>query len=78
MFACATLVGCSLSPSIAVVGAYFPDWLFCLVGGLVGTVVVHAGLSSRGHAGSLGPKPVVYPTLLLLFSLLGWLIFFRN
>jgi cell division protein FtsX len=78
MLGCAACAGCSLSPSIAVLGAFFPDWLFCLVGALVATLVVHTGLSARGHADSLGPKPLVYPTLLLLFALLGWLIFFRN
>jgi hypothetical protein len=80
MFACAACAcaGCSLSPSIAVVGAYFPDWLFCLVGAVVLASVLHAVLGARGHADSLGPKPLVYPVLVLLFSLLGWLIFFRN
>jgi hypothetical protein len=78
MLGCAALAGCSLSPSIAVVGAYFPDWLFCLVGAVLATVLVYAGLSARGRADSLGPAPLVYPTLLLLFALLGWLIFFRN
>lgn len=75
---CTALAGCSLSPSIAVVGAYFPDWLFCLVGATIATAVVYAGLAARGRAHSFGPAPVVYPTLLLLFALAGWLIFFRN
>ncbi|MFM0632442.1 YtcA family lipoprotein, partial [Paraburkholderia xenovorans] len=33
--------GCANSPSIGVLGAYFPDWLFCIVAGVVLTVVIY-------------------------------------
>jgi hypothetical protein len=78
LLGCAAVAGCAFSPSIGVVGAYFPDWLFCLVGAVVATVAVYASLASRGLAENFGPAPVVYPTLLLFFALLAWLIFFRN
>jgi hypothetical protein len=74
----AFLSGCTLSPSIAVVGTYFPDWLFCIVGATGVTVAVYAGLAHRGKADKLGPVEVVYPTLLVFFALVGWLVFFRN
>jgi hypothetical protein len=78
LLGCAAVAGCAFSPSIGVVGAYFPDWLFCLVGAVLATVAVYATLASRGRAENFGPAPVVYPTLLLFFALLAWLIFFRN
>jgi hypothetical protein len=74
----AFLSGCTLSPSIAVLGAYFPDWLFCIVGATCATVAFYAALARRGRADKLGPVQLVYPTLLVLFSLVGWLVFFRN
>lgn len=78
LLGCVAVAGCTLSPSIAVLGAYFPDWLFCLIGGVVATVVVYASLASRERVECFGPAPLVYPTLLLLFTLVGWLIFFGN
>jgi hypothetical protein len=78
LLGCAAVGGCALSPSIGVVGAYFPDWLFCLIAAAVATVAVYASLASRGRAENFGPAPVVYPTLLLFFALVAWLIFFRN
>src|SRR3981081_2394562 len=33
--------GCASAPSIGVLGAYFPDWLFCIVAGVVLTVVIY-------------------------------------
>ncbi|HDS1775803.1 TPA: hypothetical protein QEM49_000264 [Pseudomonas putida] len=34
-FLCALVDGCSTVPSINVFGAYFPDWLFCIMGAIV-------------------------------------------
>jgi hypothetical protein len=62
------LAKCSLS-----VPSYHPDLLL-----IVATVAVCASLAARGRAENFGPAPVVYPTLLLFFALLAWLIFFRN
>ena len=33
--ACILLAGCSQTPTIAMFGAYFPGWLFCIAGGIV-------------------------------------------
>lgn len=42
------LGGCAFAPSIPLLGAAFPDWLLCIVGGVAGTTVVHLALSRRG------------------------------
>lgn len=75
----ATLIsGCVNSPSIAVLGAYFPDWLFCIVAGVVLTVVIHLILR-RLHADDLTrPAAVVYPTLIAFLSLAAWLMLFQH
>ncbi|MGF6754768.1 YtcA family lipoprotein [Paraburkholderia sp. GAS42] len=47
--AVATLIaGCTLAPSANVLGAYFPDWLFCIVAGVAFAVVVYLIPSSDG------------------------------
>jgi hypothetical protein len=77
---CALLGGCATSPSIGVLGAFFPDWLFCMVGAIVVTALIHAGLRAAGllrHPGRL-TLPVAYSALTVTLALVGWLIFFQN
>ncbi|WP_109483656.1 YtcA family lipoprotein [Paraburkholderia sp. C35] len=71
-----TASGCTMPQSISVLGSFFPDWLFCSVAGLVLALLVRAVLIKLGQARALGPPVIVQPTLMLLFALLVWLIFF--
>jgi hypothetical protein len=72
------LQGCAISPSIGVLGAYFPDWLFCIVAGVVLAIVSFLLLKRASRDRLLGPPALVYPTLVTLFSLVAWLIFFQR
>jgi hypothetical protein len=72
------LQGCAVSPSIAVLGAYFPDWLFCIVAGVVLAIIAFLLLKRLSRDRLLGPPALVYPTLVTLFSLVAWLIFFQR
>ncbi|MGT2475383.1 YtcA family lipoprotein [Paraburkholderia terrae] len=70
--------GCANSPSLSVLGAYFPDWLFCLVAGVVLTVVVHLIVKRMRAELVLWPAAVVYPTLVTFLSLAVWLMLFQH
>ena len=70
------LTGCAHAPSLVVFGASFPDWLFCITGGVIATTVVHVLRSDRKRLAWLDPVGLSYPMLSALFSLLVWLIFF--
>jgi hypothetical protein len=70
--------GCTGSPSIGVLGAYFPDWLFCIVAGVVLTVVIYRILKRLQADHLLGPAAVVYPTLVTLLALAAWLTLFQH
>jgi hypothetical protein len=70
--------GCAHSPSVSVLGAYFPDWLFCIVAGVVLTVAVYQVLARLPGSGRFGPSAVVYPSLVTLLALITWLIFFQQ
>jgi len=72
------LAGCALSPSLPVFGAAFPDWLFCLVGGIAGTLVVHLIAGRRGVRDTLAPLAVSYVALSGFFAMAAWLIFFSH
>ena len=70
----------NVEPSINVLGAYFPDWLFCIAGATVLCFALHAVLNARGwlagapsHLLALG-----YPALATVLSLSAWLVFFQH
>ncbi|MBV8657535.1 MAG: DUF1656 domain-containing protein [Burkholderiales bacterium] len=74
------LGGCAKSPSINVLGAFFPDWLFCIVGAILLTLLVHTLLTATGWIGRIGKPalPALYPIMTVLFALAGWLLIFQN
>jgi hypothetical protein len=74
---CVLLTACSGSPSVGILGAYFPDWLFCVIGGTVLTAVVHVLSYRNGYGSWLTPPAIVYPALTVLFSIVLWAIGFN-
>jgi hypothetical protein len=74
---CTLLTGCGGSPSVGILGAYFPDWLFCAIGGAALTAVVHVLLYRNGRGGWLTPPAIVYPALTLLFATVLWAVVFN-
>jgi len=70
--------GCARSPSLAVLGAYFPDWMFCIVAGVLLAIVCYVAVERAGAGYWLAPSAVTYPALVLLFSLVAWLLFFQH
>jgi hypothetical protein len=69
--------GCSAPPTFNVLGSYFPSWLVCLGISIVLTLLAHAFVTTKKLADQLWPLPVVYSSLLCLFSCTLWLIFFE-
>ena len=66
------------SPSIDVLGSYFPAWLICIVVGVVLTIITRwLFIAWRLHPQIWAP-PVVYPCLTAIFALSIWLLFFQN
>lgn len=72
------LGGCKFAPSINVLGAYFPDWMFCIIAGVILTVIVNVILSKMKLERWLAPVALTYPVLTTFFSLAVWLVFFQN
>jgi len=64
------------SPTIDVVGSYFPAWMACILAGLALTLITRqllVGFNVHPH-----PTALVYPCMILLFTLAVWLAFFSN
>jgi len=74
---CQFCAGCAQAPSIGVMGSFFPAWLFCLTVGVILAFVVRSGLTRYRLESEVGPLALFYPSVVLFFSTLLWLIFFR-
>jgi hypothetical protein len=77
---CAT--GCAVSgyhsPTIDVIGSYFPAWMICIVIGLALTLISRLLFMATGVHSHLHPAAIVYPSLMAIFTFVTWLAFFRN
>lgn len=66
------------SPTVDVLGSYFPAWIFCILLGLALTLIarqVLIGLKLNTH---LRPAPLVYICMLISLTLVVWLVLFKN
>lgn len=72
------LGGCSISPTLTLFGAAFPDWLFCIVGGVAGTTLLHSLPDRCGLRRRLGPLALSYPVITALFAMSLWLALFHR
>lgn len=75
------LAGCRTdahSPTVDVLGSYFPAWIICIVIGLTLTLVARQLLIGFKIDAHLRPAPLVYLCLMILFTLAVWLLFFQN
>jgi hypothetical protein len=70
--------GCALSPSVNILGSFFPAWLISIVTGLVLALVVWRVLVATGIAPHLTPPALVYPCLAALLIFASWLILFAG
>jgi len=75
--ACMLLNGCGHAPSIDIIGSFFPVWMLCLFLAIPIAFGVRAALMRFQLENEVGPLALFYPCVVLLFTSLLWLIFFR-
>jgi hypothetical protein len=66
------------SPTIDIVGSYFPAWMVCIVGGLTLTLIAHWIVQVRNLKPYLGPAPLIYSCLMIIFTFATWILFYQN
>jgi hypothetical protein len=71
------LTGCARAPSLDVLGSFFPVWMVCLTAAVILTFLARNVLVRSKLESHLGPVALFYPSLVVLFSCLLWLIFFK-
>jgi len=77
LFSLAGLTGCSFSPSVNVMGSYFPAWILCCIVGVAVTAGAHMLFSRWNLLDQLWPTALLYPCLICFVSCTLWLVFFR-
>ncbi len=77
LIAVALLLLCGCDPTINFYGSFFPSWTWCLLLGLLGTILLRFLFFALRLERNLGPLMLVYPCLLLLLACAAWLLLFR-
>ena len=66
------------SPTVDVLGSYFPAWMVCILSGLALTFVVHWIVQVLNLNPYVGPAPLVYSCLMIIFTFATWILFYQN
>jgi hypothetical protein len=74
---CILCVGCGRAPSIDIIGSFFPVWMLCLTIAIILASILRLVLLHYRFESEIGPVALFYPSVVILFSCLLWLIFFR-
>jgi len=66
------------SPTIDILGSYFPAWMICIVSGLTLTLVARWVVQLCRLKPYLGPAPLIYSCLMIVFTFTTWILFYQN
>jgi len=66
------------SPTLDVIGSYFPAWVVCIVIGLALTLITRQILIGLKVDAYLRPILLAYLCLMIFYTLSTWLLFFQN
>lgn len=66
------------SPTIDILGSYFPAWMICIVSGLTLTLIAHWIVQARHWQPYVGPAPLIYSCLTIIFTFATWILFYQN
>src|SRR4029077_11383283 len=73
----ASFVRDAVSPTIDVLGSYFPAWMVCTFLGLAATIVARQILVGLRLDAHLRPAGLVYVCMMVLWTMTAWLLFFN-
>jgi len=74
---CVLCTGCDRAPSVDIIGSFFPVWMICLTLAVVLAFFVRYFLVRYQLESEVGPVALFYPSVVVLFTCVLWLIFFR-
>jgi hypothetical protein len=66
------------SPTIDILGSYFPAWMICIVSGLTLTLVTRWIIQAYRLEPYASPAPLIYTCLTIIYTFVTWIIFYQN
>jgi hypothetical protein len=66
------------SPTIDILGSYFPAWMICIVSGLTLTLVSRWIIRAYHLEPYASPAPLIYSCLTIIYTFVTWIIFYQN
>lgn len=78
VFAIATRASSHHSLTVDILGSYFPAWMVCIVSGLTLTLIAHWIVQARNLKSYVGPAPLIYSSLMIIFTFATWILFYQN
>jgi hypothetical protein len=66
------------SPTVDVLGSYFPAWMICILSGLTLALIAHWIVQVSNLKPYLGPAPLIYSSLTIIFTFATWILFYQN
>src|SRR5246500_5434549 len=66
------------SLTVDILGSYFPAWMVCIVSGLALTFVTHWFVQLCHLKPYVGPAPLIYSCLMIIFTFATWILFYQN
>ena len=77
--ACVSIVSLTAcDPIVTIAGANFPSWLFCMIVGAILAAIVRPLMVLARLEPHLGPLTIFYPSLIAMFAMIVWVIFFNR
>ena len=77
-FIAAAIVSAYHSLTVDILGSYFPAWMVCIVSGLTLTLVSHWIIQACNLKPYVGPAPLIYSSLMIIFTFATWILFYEN
>jgi hypothetical protein len=66
------------SPTIDILGSYFPAWMICIVSGLTLTLLSRWIIRAYHWEAYATPAPLIYTCLMLIYTFGTWIVFYHN
>jgi hypothetical protein len=66
------------SPTIDILGSYFPAWMICIVSGLTLTLVSRWIIRAYHLEPYASPAPLIYTCLTIIYTFVTWIVFYQN
>ena len=78
LFLVAVRVSSHHSPTVDILGSYFPAWMVCILIGLTLTFIAQWLIQVLNLKPYVGPAPLIYSCLMIIFTFVTWILFYQN